>query len=288
MKLACADFAWPLLPHQDVLRLIRMLDLDALDLGLFGGNRTHIRPEEVREDIPMWSGILKERIEQAGLTLADFFYQPAADFATMAVNNPDPRQQEEARAAFYDMLDMARRLEAPGMTMLPGMRFGDESWEESMRRSSEGLKWRIDEAARAGLRFSVEAHVGSIVDTPEKVARLLELTPGLELTLDYTHFIYQGIPDAEVDPLLSHARHFHCRGGRPGRLQVSFGENEIDYRRVLERMREVGYDGFFAIEYTWQDWEDCNKNENTCETILFRDFVREVIGAGIGAAVPAS
>jgi sugar phosphate isomerase/epimerase len=276
MKLACADFTWPLLPHQDVLRLIRMLDLDAVDLGIFGG-RSHVRPEVVRADIPMWSGILSERLTQAGLELADLFYQ-AVDFETMAVNHPDRGQQEEAQTAFRDMLELAYRLHAPGMTVLPGVRFGDEPWEESMRRASEGLKWRVDEAAGRGIRLSIEAHLGSIVDTPEKVLQLVDMTPGLELTLDYTHFTSMGMPDEEIEPLLAYARHFHCRGATKGRLQTSFAENVIDYGRIIERMREIGYDGYFAIEYVWQDWEDNNKNENVCETILFRDFARERLG----------
>jgi len=95
-----------------------------------------------------------------------------------------------------------------------------------------------------------------------------------------------------VEPLLNHARHFHCRGGAKGRLQVNFQDNVIDYRRVMERMREVGYDGYFAIEYTWQDWQYCKKSDNTCETILFRDFAREVMrhrvpsGCGTRSAIP--
>lgn len=276
MKLACADFTWPLLAHQDVLRLIRMIDLDAVDLGIFGG-RSHVRPEMVRADIPRWSGILAERLAQAELELADLFFQ-AQDFETMAVNHPDPDQQDEARAAFGDMLELAHRLHAPGMTMLPGVRFGDEPWEKAMRRSAEGLKWRVDEAAQRGIRLSVEGHLGSIIDTPEKILQLVEMTPGLELTLDYTHFTYAGIPDREIEPLLEHTRHFHCRGAARGRLQTSFAENVIDYGRVIDRLREIGYDGYFAIEYVWQDWEDTNKNENVSETILFRDFARARLG----------
>jgi sugar phosphate isomerase/epimerase len=275
MKLACADFTWPLLPHDRVLNLIHMLDIEALDLGLFG-DRSHVRPEHVRGDIPMWAGILKERIASAGLELADLFIQ-APDFAAMAVNNPDPRQQEEAAVFFRDMLELARRLEAPGMTMLPGIRFDDEPWEASIRRSAEGLAWRVEEAARHGIVLSVEGHLGSNVDTPEKLARLVELTPGLKLTLDYTHFTYAGISDAEVEPLLAHTRHFHCRGAAPGRLQTPFGENIIDYRRVIARLRELGYPGYFAIEYVWQDWEGCNRCDNVSETILFRDFARAAL-----------
>lgn len=277
MKLACADFAWPLLPHEAVLRLIAMLGIEGLDLGLMG-NRSHVRPEQVRADIPMWSGILKERIAGVGLELADFFVIPWTDFETMAPNNPDVKQQDEATALFRDMLEMARRLEAPGMTMLPGTRFGDESWDESIRRSAEVLKWRVEEAHAVGLRLSVEGHLGSNVDTPEKLAELLELTPGLELTLDYTHFAYQGIADSEVEPLLVHARHFHCRGAAFRRLQTPFQENAIDYDRIIDRMSEIGYDGYFAIEYTYNDWEDCNRTENVCETIRFRDFVRSKVG----------
>ena len=33
-------------------------------------------------------------------------------------------------------------------------------------------------------------------------------------------------------------------------------------------------DAFFSIEYVWMNLWDCDKSENTMETIQFRDFVR--------------
>jgi sugar phosphate isomerase/epimerase len=274
MKLACADFTFPLLSHERALALIRLLDIEGVDLGLFG-NRSHVRPEMVRGDIPMWSGILKERIAGAGLELADFFVQPWTDFTVMAVNHPDPKQQDDATSFFRDMLELARRLEAPGMTMLPGVRFGDETETEAIRRAAEALKWRVDAAAKHNVALSVEGHLGSCVDTPEKLATLIELTPGLKLTLDYTHFVSAGFSDSDVEPLLPHARHFHCRGAAPGQLQATFDENTIDYRRVLAKLRENGYPGYFGIEYTWSDWQNCNRTDNVSETIRFRDLARE-------------
>ena len=276
MKLACADFTWPLLPHDRVLQLIRLLDVEGVDLALFGG-RSHIRPEVVRGDLAMWAGILKERIARSGLELADFFFQPWTDFETMAPNHPDPAQRSEADVLFRDMLELARRLDAPGMTMLPGVRFGDESWDTSIRRSAEALKWRVEAAAKHNIALSVEGHLGSNVDTPEKLTQLVDLTPGLRLTLDYTHFTYAGFADEQIEPLLVHARHFHCRGASRGQLQTTFKENTIDYRRVITRLQEIGYAGYFAIEYVWIDWQGCNRTENTCETIQFRDLARAVI-----------
>jgi sugar phosphate isomerase/epimerase len=276
VKLACADFTFPLLSHERALSLIRMLDLEGLDLGLFG-NRSHVRPETVRADIPMWSGILKERIERAGLELADFFFQPWSDFTVLAVNHPDPKVRDDAREMFSDMLELARRLKAPGITMLPGVRFGDDTWDDSIRQSAEELKWRVDRAAKHGIVLSVEGHLGSNVDNPEKLARLLDQTPGLKLTLDYTHFVSVGIPESDVDPLLPHARHFHCRGAAKGQLQATFDDNTIDYPRIVRRLREIGYAGYFGIEYTWSDWQNCNRTDNVSETIRFRDLARATL-----------
>jgi sugar phosphate isomerase/epimerase len=285
MKISCADYTWPLLPHDRALKLIRLLDIEAVDFGLFG-NEAQIRPEVVRQDIPTWCGILKERLAQAELGLADVFATPWSDFETMAVNNPDPQQREGAMAFFQDMLTVAHRLGAPGMTVLPGTRFGDETWDASIRRSAEGLKYWVEAAAGKGIALSVEAYMGSNVDTPEKLAYLLQLTPGLLLTLDYGHFTVHGFADAQIEPLLAYTRHLHCRGAAPGRLQVSFDDNTIDYRRVIARLKEAGYDGYVALEYVWTDWHGCNATENTCETIRFRDLVRSAIAEDIDP-VPA-
>jgi sugar phosphate isomerase/epimerase len=276
IKLACADFSWPLLAHDRVLKLIHLLDIDGVDLGLMG-NRSHIRPEVVRKDIPTWAGIIRERLMQSKVELADVFVIPWTDFETMAPNNPDPNQQADATALFNDMLDLAHRLDARGMTILPGAVFGDESPETSIRRSAEALKWRVDAAAKRGIQLSVEGHLGSNVDTPEKLGTLVELTPGLKLTLDYGHFSFQGIPDGDIEPLINYARHFHCRGVAKGRLQTKFQDNTVDYRRVIQRMKEIGYDGYFAIEYVWVDWQGCNETDNVDETIQFRDLARAAI-----------
>lgn len=75
MKLACADFAWPLLAHDRVLTLIRLLDIEGLDLGMFG-NRTHVRPEHVRGDIPMWCGIIGAQLSDSFMSVFNFTHMP--------------------------------------------------------------------------------------------------------------------------------------------------------------------------------------------------------------------
>jgi sugar phosphate isomerase/epimerase len=283
MKLATGDFSWPLLPHEKALDLAALLDFEGVDVCL-AGNRSQVKPEDVRGDVRYWAGVLGERLRSRGLELADFFFLPWTDFETLAPNHPDAAERQRSRAYFEQMLELASLLGASGMTILPGTRFGDEQHDASIRRSADELAARLELARAKGLRLSVEGHVGSNVDTPEKVARLLDLAPGLELTLDYGHFVYQGIDQAEVEPLLPHARHFHCRGAAPGKLQAVYEENVIDFPRIIRKLLEGGYDGWWGIEYVWVDWEGCNRTENTCETIRFRDLARSVLAEQPGLA----
>ncbi len=129
------------------------------------------------------------------------------------------------------------------------------------------LTWRLTEAEKAGLIYSVECHVGSIAPTPGDALRLVRKVPGLTLTLDYTHFTRIGLPDSASEPLVAHASHFHVRGAAKGRLQTSFKNNTIDYKRVLKRMKATGYKGYLGVEYVWMDWEHCNEVDNISETV---------------------
>jgi sugar phosphate isomerase/epimerase len=281
MKLATGDFSWPLLSHEKALDLAVLLDFDGVDVCL-AGNRSQVKPEDVRGDVRYWAGVLGERLNARGLELADFFFLPWTDFETSAPNHPDANERRLSREYYGEMLELASIMGASGLTILPGTRFGDEDYETSIARSAEEFKARLEMAQAKDMRLSFEGHVGSHVDTPERTARLIELVPGLECTLDYGHYVYQGISEDEIEPLIEHARHFHCRGAAPGKLQAVFEENTIDFARVIRRMLEVGYDGWWGIEYVYVDWEGCNRTENTCETIRFRDLARSVLADQLG------
>ena len=276
MKLGCADFTWPLMTHTDVVRHIAMLGFDGVDLGLMEG-RTQVQPGMVRQDVAMWSGVIGERLAAAGLEAADVFFVPSFNLTDLAANNPDPDQRDGGHEAFLDILEFSRRIGAPGMTMNGGIPLEGQSTSDSMRLSAAELTRRVEAAAEHDIEVRVEASVNSNTPTPEMALELVDAVPGLKLTIDYCHFVYQDIPESDVHPLLEHAAHFQCRGAAPGRMQVRFQENTIDYRGVIERLMAQGYDAYFSIEYVWIDIWECNRTENTMETIQFRDFVKAVL-----------
>lgn len=269
MKLATADFSFPLLAHDKVLDLVALLEFDGVDIGLFEG-RSHLWPSREFKNASASGKRLGRKLADRGLQAADVFLQMNADFTPMAINHPEAARRQQARNWFLKTLDYANGCGARHVTTLPGVHFNNDSWP----RACEELVWRVAQARQYRLAFGVEAHIGSLAPTPRDAARLIKSVPGLTLTLDYTHFTRNGLPDSAIEPLVKHASHFHCRGARQGRLQASFKENTIDYARVLRQMRRVGYRGYIGIEYVWVDWEHCNEVDNISETIQYRDFFR--------------
>ena len=272
-KLACADFTFPLLPHNKVLDLIAMLDLKGVDIGLFEG-RSHLWPSREFKNLRRAARSLKRKLGDRGLVAADIFMQMGEDFAEYAVNHPQARRRRKARDWFGKTLEYAAEAGARHVTGLPGVLYVEESRAASWGRAVEELGWRVEQARAHGLVYGVEAHIGSLAPRPQAAAKLIAAVPGLTLTLDYTHFTRIGLPDKEIEPLVQHASHFHVRGGRKGRLQERVAHNTVDYKRVVETMQQTGYRGWLGIEYVWIDWEHCNECDNLSETILFRDFLR--------------
>jgi sugar phosphate isomerase/epimerase len=279
LRLACADDTFRLLrPHRAVLELVAALGVEGVDLFLCG-NRSVVRPENVRDDVAGAAARIRRDLRETGLVASDVFAIPWTDLETMAPNHPDPAERERSRALFRDMLELAARLEAPGLTILPGIPWPGESHADSLGRAAEELGRRADLARREGLRFSIEAHVGSVVETPELALRLLEAAPGLELTLDYSHFVRQGLPQEAADVLAPHARHVHVRGATRQRIQTSVRDSAIDFEQMVGALRAAGYDGYLALEYVWLEWENCNECDNLSETILLRDRLRAAVAA---------
>jgi sugar phosphate isomerase/epimerase len=282
MRLSCPDYTWTSLPHAAVLDLIRALDFAAVDLGFMAG-RSHVRPEAVAAGPVAAGERVRGELDRRGLAVADVFAIPAADFRSRAVNNPDPGAQAASLEFFECAVRFAGAVGAPGLTTLPGVVFPGEPFGDALARSAGGLRQRVDLAARAGLALSAEPHVESLIDTPDKTRQLLDLVPGLQLTLDHAHYVYGGASQADVDALLRWARHLQCRPGRPGQLQARVADDAIDFEKVVALLLAQGYEGYLAVEYVWQDWLDCNRVDTVGETALMRDRLRAALSSHAGS-----
>ncbi len=273
-KYAGADFTFPLLSHINALKVVKLLEFDGVDIGLFQ-DRTHLQPSTVLVNAEKSGRELLEKVVDTGLEIADVFLQCHLDFDKKAINHPCDDVRAEVRNAFEKTVEYALSCKSKHVTILPGVHFEGEDYETSFKRTQEELLWRLEKAQKVGLILAVEPHIGSIIDTPNKALRLAQETKGLTLTVDYTHFAKVGIADTEVEPLLQYASHFHGRGAKKGMLQCVLEDNTINYPNVIKAMKKYNYKGYVGIEYIWTAWEDCNKSDNISECILLKKLLKE-------------
>ena len=273
LKIACADFTFPLLAHDKVLDLIAMLDCEGVDIGLFSG-RSHLRPEKEFANAGENARLLKIKLHDRGLIASDVYLQLDTSLSGNTINHPDEKVRLFAREQFLKLVEYAHVLGADHITCLPGMYFSNQSNEKSLEICYNELSWRLKQIQNTSLCFAVESHIGSPFINPLGTRRLLDAVPGLTLTLDYTHFIKEGYEQEQIDHLLKYASHFHARGARKGYLQTSMGHNTINYKSIINKLIKVGYDGWIGIEYIWIDWENCNEVDTLSETIRLRDTIK--------------
>ncbi len=266
LRLACADFTFPILPHHQVLQLISMLGFKGVDIGLFE-DRSHLQPSSEFANVSRSAQRLRKKLDDNGLAAADLFLQLALDYESHAVNHPHPRRRRQARAAFLKTLDYAAECRGRHITGLPGVHFKDESRRDSVARAAEELAWRVEKAREYRIAFAIEPHIGSFADTPTRAARLVQEVPGLTLTLDYGHLFPRGFREAEIEQLIQHSSHFHARGTNGHSGSTTLADNTLDWKRIFRVMEKTGYQGWIELEYG---------GNNVTDTVCFRDYFRSL------------
>jgi sugar phosphate isomerase/epimerase len=264
LKLACADFTFPLLPHHQALQLISMLGLKGVDIGLFE-DRSHLQPSSEFRNVRRAARRLKQKLDDNGLVAADLFLQLALDYASRALNHPRPQIQRQAREAFLKTLDYAAGCGGRHITALPGVHFAEERRRDSLARAAEELAWRVEKARAYRIAFAIEPHIGSFADSPRRAAALVQAVPGLTLTLDYGHHYPRGFSEAQIERLIPHSSHFHARGTNKRSGSTSLADNTLDWKRILRVMEESKYQGWIELEYG---------DNNVTDTVCLRDCLR--------------
>jgi sugar phosphate isomerase/epimerase len=280
IRLSCADSTFPKLSHDGSLAVISDLGFEAVDVCSFTGYR-HTPPEDVLADPEGAADVVNARLDRFGLAVADMFVIVGGSFEEVAPNHPDPAVREQALEQFKRFVTFAARIGAPGITVLPGTEFEGVPAEQSLELAAEQLNVRAALAGEAGLRLAFEPHYGSLAETPAAALELIERTPDVGFALDYSHFVYQGIAQEEVDALLPRTHHFHVRQAAPGVVQARTREGTLDFVRIRDALLALGYDGYFALEYQWEDgWLDFSRVDCIAETAETRDLLLTTINGG--------
>ncbi|WP_168929589.1 sugar phosphate isomerase/epimerase family protein [Nocardioides sp. GY 10127] len=281
LRLSCADYSFrPLQPWESAMQAIAGLGLDGVDLCLIGGS-SHLNVEDLMADPDAMVRRINDTVAATGVAIADIALladpdlQTLSNFGYMAANNPDPELREAADAMFEAVLDVAARVGARSLTVLPGVLWPHETKEESFQRTVTVLTEMALKAQARGVKLCVEPHVGSVIQDPEDALRLCQEAAPCGLTLDYSHFISRGVEQDALDELTKHAVYVHARAATTGRLQVPLERSEIDFPRWMDVLTGNGYEGYVGFEYVNIEGDfQLDDIDTLTETAKMRDLLR--------------
>ena len=280
MKATCTSWSWSLLPFEDVARIMSLLGFKAIDVGAFA-KWAHYEPDELATHPGQMAQQISEIGKRYDMALTDLIVTFGADLVDHCVNFPDQSVRDANLETFKGLTDFCNQAGIPGITLCPGAEHASIGRDASLELAVEELTRLAEAGHQAGLRVSFEPHVESITESPKDALKVAEQVPHLEFTLDYSHFLYLGYTDAQIEPLLPHTGHFHVRQAKQGVLQCRTGEGEIDFERALTRLCELGYDGWVAFEYVWEQWLDNDRIDVLSETLVLKQQLAKFFGSGV-------
>lgn len=198
---------------------------------------------------------LSEVISRTGLKVSSF----NCGFSRH-VNDPDPAARQQVEKEYLALLELAGKVNCPGLTVQAGVVPEGGSFTEAYEGALEGLL-RLHSLGKLGDgTLSFEPHQGAVVEKPADALRMAQaLWPKVGITYDPSHFAMQEIPLPQTEAMLEYTVHVHVRDAGPGRMQVPMGEGTVDFAWLIRALEERNYQGPVAIEYLDAKEEDATK-----------------------------
>jgi 3-dehydroshikimate dehydratase len=132
----------------------------------------------------------------------------------------------------------------------------DEVWETTIAEAQEAC----DRAAKMNVVFAAEMHDDTLADTGASAKRLVEEVDRPNFRLNYQPATKPGTEDslARLELVLPHVVHVHCQNfvglsADPGYQRVQLNAGYVDYRALVERLRDAGYAGHLAVEFAAEE-----------------------------------
>jgi inosose dehydratase len=132
------------------------------------------------------------------------------------------------------------------------------AWDEQKAGMAEKLHAWAAAAEKAKTVIAVKAHVGSAVNSPERLLWLLDQvkSPAIQVAYDYSHYQLMGFDMEEtMKLLLPRTKFIHVKDsiGAMPKFQFALpGEGSIDYVKYFTLLKQHGYAGPVCFEVSGQ------------------------------------
>lgn len=276
IRLSCSDYTWPNIRHTTVMSIIADLGFEGVDIGVFN-TQTHVTVPAIVADPAHVADFVLRATDAVGLLVADVFLTAHNTLEGLSPTSATKGDWEKLKGIFSALVKFATAVKSGGITLLPGVIEPGVSHDEALTRSAMRLSALVEIANEANLATSVEPHVGSCIEDPNSTLELLEMCPGLSITLDPSHFGYLGWQVNSLIPLISRTRHVQIRPAGRGVMQTRLVDNELDLSLLVSELRKHNYSGWITSEFVWMEKWGCDRVDNTTESYLLGQHLRQLL-----------
>jgi sugar phosphate isomerase/epimerase len=270
IRLGCHLWSFPQCTVAEAAGIIRALGLDYMDLG----NARDLDPLYIARNTAAEAERFNQIRAATGVTFVDAFPHVLPAFS---LNHPDPDVRAAHRPVMTAFFDFAVEIGLSGVTVSPGRYWPSSTPQADFDRGAHELRWLVAQAAQRGLPLRIEPHIESVTWTPSLTLEMLAAVPGLSLTLDYSHFVFHGLPLDQIAVLNEHATHWHARQAALSQANCATAAGVIDFAAIVRRLKTRGYNGGICLEYVHGSWAGMDQIDCLSETILLRDQLRALL-----------
>jgi len=111
----------------------------------------------------------------------------------------------------------------------------------------EHLRKLVAIAEVEGARVGVRTEIGRLSEDPDTLMVLCNNVDGLGITLDPSVYIVGPARAKSLDRILKFVYHVHLRDTKPDRFQVSVGQGDVDYAKLISQLEREKYDRALSV-----------------------------------------
>lgn len=151
---------------------------------------------------------------------------------------------EQHYADFKDLCRFAKASKVVTLTV-PSAELGTPFNEEV-----EHLQKLVDIAETEGVRVGVQSQLGRLSEDPDTLMVLCDNVHGLGVTLDPSVYMVGPAQGKSLDRILKYVYHVHLRDSKKDVFQVSVGQGEVDYGKLISQLEREKFDRALSVHIT--------------------------------------
>ena len=175
---------------------------------------------------------------------------------TKDLDHPEQVARRRAITQLKMAVDLALALECPSIRILAGREASAAERPAALQRLVDALSEVGEYARAAGTQLNVENHMDTMATSAAATMEIIRAmnSPNVGVLYDQANLSHlrQESPDEAIALQWPYIRHVHVKDfywrGEERRATL-LGQGIVPWRAIVDRLRVLGYDGYYSLEY---------------------------------------